>query len=89
MFSGILDSFSTKHQFTKAPGKTFSDMDDHPESMQVEHFAVVDPSPLPETTTTEKHSNYKHLFNRSYIEAATIGAGSIAAIAMILKYRKN
>ena len=48
MFSGILDSFSTKHQFTKAPGKTFSDMDDHPESMQVEHFAVVDPSPLPE-----------------------------------------
>ena len=83
MFSGFLDSFSTKQQFTKTPGKIFSDRDDHPEGL------VVDPKPLPEETVTEKHSNYKHMFNRSYIEAATIGAGSIAAIAMILKYRKN
>ena len=85
MFSGFLDSFSTKQQFTKTPGKIFSDRDDHPEGMTT----AVDPNPLPEETVTEKHANYKHMFNRSYIEAATIGAGSIAAIAMILKYRKN
>jgi hypothetical protein len=83
MFSGMWDSVFTKKRLVDTSGKLFSDRDDHPEGF------VVDPKPLPEETVTEKHANYKHMFNRSYIEAATIGAGSIAAIAMILKYRKN
>ena len=83
MFSGIWNSFSTKEHLTDASGKLFSDRDDHPDCF------VVDPKPLPEETVTEKHANFKNKFNRSYIEAATIGAGSIAAIAMILEYRKN
>lgn len=85
MFSGMWDSVFTKKRLVDASGKLFSDRDDHPEGMTT----LVDPNPLPEETVTEKHANYKHMFNRSYIEAATIGAGSIAAIAMILKYRKN
>ena len=83
MFSGMWDSVFTKKRLVDTSGKLFSDRDDHPEGF------VVDPKPLPEETVTEKHANYKHMFNRSYIEAATIGAGSIAVIAMILKYRKN
>lgn len=83
MFSGIWDSFSAKKQLVDESGKLFSERDDHPEGF------VVDPKPLPEETVTEKHMNFKQMFNRSYIEAATIGAGSITVIAMILKYRKN
>lgn len=50
---------------------------------------TVDPQPLPESVITVKHSNLKHMFNRSYIEAATIGAGSIAVLAMIVKYTRK
>jgi len=57
-------------------------------SREMESFTV-DPQPLPESVITVKHSNLKHMFNRSYIEAATIGAGSIAVLAMIVKYTRK
>ena len=66
-----------------APSKTSYLSDDHPEGF------TVDPSPLPEATETVKHTNIKNFFNRSYIEAATIGAGSIAVLAMVVKYSKK
>jgi len=57
-------------------------------SRETESFTV-DPQPLPESVITVKHSNLKHMFNRSYIEAATIAAGSIAVLAMIVKYTRK
>ena len=63
--------------------KRFRDIDDHPEGF------TVDPQPLSESVITVKHSNIKRMFNRSYIEAATIGAGSIAVLAMIVKYTRK
>lgn len=57
-------------------------------SREMESFTV-DPQPLSESVIAVKHSNIKHMFNRSYIEAATIGAGSIAVIAMIVKYTRK
>lgn len=50
---------------------------------------TVDPKPLPESVITVKHSNIKNMFNRSYIEAATIGAGSIAVLSMVIKYSRK
>ena len=69
---------------TKTETETFRrDADDHPEAF------TVDPQPLPESVTTANHNNIKNKFNRSYIEAATIGAGSIAVLAMVVKYSKK
>jgi hypothetical protein len=50
---------------------------------------TVDPQPLPETTVSVKYSNNKNKFNRSYIEAATLGAGSIGVLAMVIKYYRK
>jgi hypothetical protein len=52
---------------------------------QSEAFTV-DPNPLPETTMTVKHNNIKNMFNRSYVEAATLGAGSIGVLVMVFRY---
>jgi len=82
--------FSVKNKLTNKSGKIFSDSDDHPEGLWDEREGfVVDPSPLPEETVTVKHVNIKNLFNRSYIEAVTIGAGSIAVLAMVVKHSRK
>jgi len=83
MFSNIWNSFSASSA-NNSHNRTFRrDTDDHPEPF------TVDPQPLPESVITVKHSNIKHMFNRSYIEAATIGAGSIAVLAMVVKYSRK
>ena len=74
MFSNLWKDYSDKR---------FRDIDDHKEGL------TVDPQPLPESVITANHSNIKRMFNRSYIEAATIGAGSIAVLAMIVKYSRK
>jgi hypothetical protein len=74
MFAYLQNSYSDKR---------FRDTDDHTEGL------TVDPQPLPESVSIVKHSNIKHMFNRSYIEAATIGAGSIAVLAMVVKYTRK
>lgn len=86
MFSNFWVSKATDKRSESSSRKNFSDSDDHPDF--TESF-VVDSTPLPEQTSTEKYANFKNMFNRSYIEAATVGAGSIALITMILKYRKD
>ena len=78
--------FSAKNMFTNPYGKIFSDRDDHPNDL--EGFTI-DPSPLPEETVTVKHTNLKNLYNRSYIETVSIGAGSIVVLAMIIKHSRN
>jgi hypothetical protein len=75
--------FSAENKLTYTSGKIFSDSDDHLEGF------VVDPKPLPEETVTAKYTNIKNLFNRSYIETVTIGTGSIAVLAMIIKHYRN
>jgi hypothetical protein len=84
-FSFLRNSVNNKStESTTKNLSIFSDYDDHPNT---EAF-VVDPSPLPEQVITAKKNNITSLFNRSYIEAATIGAGSIAALMMISRYKK-
>jgi len=63
--------------------KFISDMDDHPEPF------TVDPQPIPESLSVAKYDNIKNQFNRSYVEAAAIGAGSITLLAMVFKYSKK
>jgi hypothetical protein len=75
--------FSAKNNLSYPSGKIFSDSDiqeGFPNNL------VVDPKPLPEETVTVKYANIKRFFNRSYIEAATIGAGSIAVLVMVFKH---
>ena len=75
--------FSAKNNLSYPSGKIFSDSDDRPEGF------VVDPKPLPEETVTIKYTNIQNLFNRTYIEAVTIGAGSIVVLAMAVKYSRK
>jgi len=83
MFSNLWKDYSTQTT-TKPDVMMFRrDIDDHPEGF------TVDPQPLTESVITAKHSNVKNMFNRSYIEAATIGAGSIAVLAMVVKYSRK
>lgn len=88
MFSINWDNLTPKNKLTYTSGQMFSDRDDHPFRFLSEGF-VVDPTPLPEDTSTVKQSNVQQLFNRSYIEAVTIGIGSIAVLAMIVKYSRK
>lgn len=50
---------------------------------------VIDPQPLPESTTTVKYNNVKHMFNRSYVETVTLSAGCVGMIVLIAKYSRN
>jgi hypothetical protein len=59
------------------------ELDKHPEAF------TVDPQPLPESTITVKHSNAQNMFKRSYIEAASLGIGSIGILAMVIRYSRK
>lgn len=83
MFSNIWNNFKASTENNSHNMIFRRDIDDHPEPF------TVDPQPLPESVETVKHSNLKNKFNRSYIEAATIGAGSIAVLAMVVKYSRK
>jgi len=83
MFSQFWKDYSDKVTTKTETGTFRRDADDHPEGF------TIDPQPLPESVITANHNNIKNMFNRSYIEAATIGAGSIAVVALVVKYSKK
>ena len=83
MFAYLQNSYSASSANNSHDRMFRRDTDDHPEPF------TVDPQPLPESVITVNHSNVKNKFNRSYIEAATIGAGSIAVLAMVVKYTRK
>jgi hypothetical protein len=83
MFSKFWKDYSDKVTTKTDSGMFRRYTDDHPEGF------TIDPQPLPESVITANHNNIKNMFNRSYIEAATIGAGSIALLSMVVRYTRK